>query len=77
MMESPTHSLNALFAQLGMDNCDEAIEAFVTQHKGKTAHALLYEADFWSRSQADFLKQAIEEDADWAMVVDQLSALLE
>jgi hypothetical protein len=77
MMESPVHSLNALFAQLGMDSRDEAIAAFVKTHKGKAAHVLLYEADCWSPSQAGFLKQALDEDADWAMVVDQLSALLQ
>ncbi|NMU76583.1 DUF2789 family protein, partial [Vibrio parahaemolyticus] len=31
---------------------------------------------FWTMSQANFLKQAIEEDADWAELVDQLDVML-
>lgn len=76
-MEASAHNLNALFAQLGMDSHDEAIQAFVKQHKGSVEHIRLFEADFWSRSQADFIRQALDEDADWAMVVDQLSAMLQ
>ncbi|TBT33456.1 DUF2789 family protein, partial [Vibrio parahaemolyticus] len=34
------------------------------------------EASFWTHSQAAFLKQAIEEDADWAELVDQLDVML-
>ena len=36
----------------------------------------LHEAPFWSASQADFLQQAIKEDADWALIVDELSVML-
>jgi hypothetical protein len=36
----------------------------------------LYEADFWNNAQADFLKQAIDEDADWAEIVDHLNLML-
>jgi len=75
-MESPAHNLNLLFEQLGLDSNDEAIDMFISKHKSIDYHGLLHEADFWSRSQADFLKQAVDEDADWAIVVDQLDSML-
>ena len=75
MMELTDHNLNSLFDQLGLDHSDEAIETFIRQHK-PLGRILLYEADFWSRAQAAFLKQAVEDDADWAIVVDQLDSLL-
>ena len=76
-MESPVHSVNFLFEQLGLDSNDEAIELFISQHKPMACCGFLYEADFWSPSQAEFLKQAIEDDADWSMVVDQLNSMLQ
>jgi len=75
-MESQDHNINSLFEQLGLDNTDEAIAAFISSHKPLLRHVSLHEADFWSRSQADFLQQAIAEDADWANVVDQLDIML-
>ena len=75
-MESPSHSLNLLFEQLGLDSNDEAIDMFINKHKSIHYQGFLYEADFWSRSQADFLKQSVDEDADWAIVVDQLDSML-
>ena len=36
----------------------------------------LYEANFWNMSQASFLKEAVEADADWAKIVDELNILL-
>ena len=75
-MESPTHSLNLLFEQLGLNSNDEAIDMFINKHKSINYHGFLHDANFWSHSQAAFLKQAIDEDADWAIVVDQLDSML-
>jgi hypothetical protein len=75
-MEPPVHSINALFDQLGLEDNDAAIEQFIEQHRPVSAGVALHEASFWSRSQAEFLKQAIEQDADWSEVVDQLDAML-
>jgi len=74
-MEPYEHNLNALFNQLGLDDSDQAIEKFISQHKPVTC-GLLYEAGFWSKSQSTFLKEAIEEDAEWSIVVDQLDTML-
>lgn len=75
-MELPEHNLETLFEQLGLDNSDEAIEEFINRHKPVPHDLLLHEADFWSPAQAAFLKEAVEDDADWAMVVDSLDAML-
>ena len=75
-MESPIHSLTSLFDQLGMDSTDQAIENFIDSHRPLQGDIELHEADFWSASQASFLKQEKDEDADWAEIVDQLDALL-
>ena len=36
----------------------------------------LADAPFWSASQASFLREQLNKDADWAEVVDQLNLLL-
>lgn len=76
-MDTATHDLNTLFAQLGLDNSDDAIEDFIHQYAGTFAASMqLHQAPFWSQSQAKFLAEAIREDAEWAETVDTLSALL-
>jgi hypothetical protein len=39
-------------------------------------HATPHQASFWTQAQASFLREAIEEDADWAELVDQLDVML-
>ena len=75
-METPIHSLTSLFDQLGLDSTDQAIETFIDDHRPLPGNIELHRADFWSASQASFLKEEIDEDADWAEIVDQLDALL-
>lgn len=75
-MDVSTYRLDMLFAQLGLPNSEEEIETFLEQHSPLPEDVLLYNAPFWTPSQAQFLKQAIKEDADWALVVDELSTLL-
>jgi hypothetical protein len=75
-MESPTHSLASLFDQLGLDSSDQAIETFIDENRPLQGNIELHQADFWSASQASFLKQEKDEDADWAEIVDQLDAQL-
>ena len=75
-MERPVHSMANLFAQLGRP-CDEsAIARFVETHHPLSGGVLLHEAAFWTPSEADFLRQAILDDADWAEVIDELNTRL-
>jgi len=72
---SKAHHL--MFAQLGLDNSDAAIEDFIHQYAGTLKDSMhLHQAPFWNDSQARFLADAIRDDADWAEAVDSLSALL-
>lgn len=75
-MENPTHSLPSLFKQLGLDNDPTGIEQFIATHSPLKPDLHLADAFFWSKSQADFLRDEILDDADWAEVVDQLNVLL-
>lgn len=75
-MESPTHSLPSLFKQLGLPDDPISIERFIATHSPLKPDLHLADAFFWSRSQADFLRDEVLEDADWAEVVDQLDVLL-
>lgn len=75
-MQSPVHSPSSLFDQLGLDSTDQAIEMFIDDHRPVRGNIELHETDFWSASQASFLKQAKAIDADWADIVDQLDVLL-
>lgn len=74
-MDTSSHTLQTLFSQLGLPNSDIAIDNFV-QNNHLPVDVPLANAAFWSAGQAQFLRESIAEDADWAEVVDQLGALL-
>ncbi len=75
-MEQSLHTLNNLFAQLGLPASDEEIEAFIQTHSHLAGYITLAEAPWWSPAQAAFLREEILKDADWAEVIDQLNARL-
>jgi len=74
-MDSPFHSFENLFLQLGLGTSPEAIEGFIREHK-LPSDTPLAEAPFWSDTQAAFIRESLSEDSDWAEVVDQLNAQL-
>lgn len=75
-MEVATPTMDALFAQLGLPNSRKDIDEFLDAHSPLPHKVLLADAPFWTSAQAAFLKQALKDDADWAVVVDELSTLL-
>ena len=75
MMDFSAHSINTLFQQLGLPATDSDIDSFLSRHKLDHETRLL-DADFWTEAQVAFLKEALEEDADWVEIVDQLDARL-
>ena len=75
-MEPNTHRLEDLFSQLGLPSTQDDIDAFVDQHSPLANDLQLADAPFWTASQAQFLREEIADDADWAEVVDQLSVML-
>lgn len=74
-MDLSTHTLNTLFAQLGLPASDDDIEQFVLQHKIESGCQLV-DAEFWTVGQAAFLQECLQDDSDWAELADQLDAML-
>ena len=75
-MESHAHTLSSLFDQLGLDAQNTSIDDFITINRTISCNVELHEATFWNTSQASFLKQMKDEDADWAGIIDQLDVML-
>ena len=75
-MEKHVHPLRELFNQLGLPSDSAAIDGFVARHGPLSADVRLTEASFWTEQQAQFLSEAVRDDADWAAIVDQLDVLL-
>ncbi len=75
-MESSIHRLDDLFHQLGLPDDPAAIEDFIARHRPLPHGLRMADAPFWSPSQAQFLREEISEDADWAELVDTLAARL-
>ncbi|MGL6158967.1 DUF2789 domain-containing protein [Microbulbifer sp.] len=69
------HTVNDLFAQLGLPSDDDAVESFLERHH-LSGEEHLSEAPFWSGGQREFLEQAILDDSDWCEAVDELDTLL-
>jgi hypothetical protein len=75
-MEPPTHTLQDLFLQLGLPGGEGDIDRFVAAHRPLANAIELADAPFWTPSQAQFLREEVADDADWAEVVDQLNVML-
>ena len=75
-MNASIHHFSDLFAQLGLPSDEQSIQQFVSDHSPLPADVELPNAPFWTSTQAAFLGEAIQEDSDWAILVDQLSGAL-
>ncbi len=75
-MQHEPHTFEELFLQLGLGNTQAEIDQFIAEHNPLPNNIPLAEAPFWKPDQAEFLKEAIEEDSDWSVVVDELNAAL-
>jgi len=75
-MHAQQHTMNNLFAQLGLPSEDAAIDRFIAAHRPLESGIALYRAPFWSAMQRNFLKEEIIEDADWSAVIDDLNGRL-
>lgn len=75
-MELSNHTMSDLFAQLGLPSDEAAIESFIETHRPLGPGVPLSQAGFWTPAQASFLREEVLEDADWAEVIDALSAAL-
>ena len=75
-MDSTHHRLTELFAQLGLPSDPSSIGFFLVENSPLSDCLRLEEAPFWTTSQATFLLEKMQLDADWAGVVDQLNLAL-
>ncbi|HWV15546.1 MAG TPA: DUF2789 domain-containing protein [Cellvibrio sp.] len=75
-MESGLHNLTSLFQQLGLPSTPEDIQAFIARNRHLNPNVLIFDAPIWTQAQADFLREQIEGDADWAVVIDKLNTAL-
>lgn len=76
MDSTPHHSLEDLFAQLGLPGDAASQRSFVLRHRPLADDLRLSEAPFWSPSQAAFLREQLRADGEWALAVDSLNAML-
>jgi len=74
-MDTSPHDLSSLFSQLGLANNPAEVDAFVATHR-LGQHMKLCEAPCWSKAQAQFLRESLEQDSDWAEAADALAMLL-
>lgn len=75
-MQTPIHSIVSLFDQLGLTSTEEGINNFIQKNGPLPGDKELHMAAFWSTSQASFLKQVLDEDADWVDIANQLGVML-
>jgi hypothetical protein len=74
-MDDTTPRMTNLFLQLGLDADPAAIAQFIAAHQLPTDVGLA-DAPYWNNAQRQFLTEEIKEDAEWAIVVDQLNESL-
>lgn len=75
-MESSIYTLRNLFDQLGLPSDTRDNENFIEQHKPVSSTSPLYELEFFTPSQQNFLKEATEQGANWTEITDTLDTLL-
>ncbi|MES1963932.1 DUF2789 domain-containing protein [Psychrobacter sp. AH5] len=75
MLGEVDYNMNELFAQLGLDNSDEAIEKFIASNQ-LAKNEELKKADIWTDSQRMFLEEEWKKDAAWVEVIDELNVRL-
>ena len=72
MLGEPDYTMNDLFAQLGLDSSDEAIDAFVERHQLAKDEELI-KSDVWNDNQRMFLQEEWTKDAAWVEIIDDLN----
>lgn len=74
-MDTTPVDLAHLFEQLGLDNHPAAIMQFIATHK-LAPHIHLSQASFWTSAQKSFIIEALEADAQWTELIEQLDTQL-
>lgn len=74
-MDTSAHGLRGLFAQLGLENSEQAMADFIRQHR-LSAQQTIQDAPFWNTAQAGFIRESMRQDAEWCDAIDKLNTLL-
>jgi len=74
-MGASVYCLSTLFEQLGLSGKTDDIEAFIKNNR-LSAGTKVYEAAYWTQSQAALLKEGLENNSDWALIIDELNVRL-
>lgn len=72
MLGEPSYNMNDLFAQLGLDSSDEAIDKFIDDNKLAKDEELI-ESKIWDDKQRMFLQEEWKKDAIWVEIIDELN----
>lgn len=72
MLGEPEYSMNELFAQLGLDSSDEAINSFIEKHQLAKDEELI-KSNVWNDNQRMFLQEEWTQDAAWVETIDELN----
>lgn len=72
MLGEPSYSINDLFAQLGLDSSDEAIDNFINANTLDKEEELV-NAKIWTDKQRMFLQEEWKKDAVWVEIIDELN----
>ena len=75
-MEIFNHDIGHLFAQLGLNGDEGAVERFIAANWHGDPRLSVDQLTVWTPSQQAFLREALAEDSAWCEAVDELSARL-
>ena len=74
-MDTTESCMTNLFLQLGLPAGKDDIARFIRERQ-RPEDLLISEAPFWNDGQRQFIREEWREDADWAIVVDELNEAL-
>lgn len=75
MLGEPDYDMNDLFAQLGLESSDEAIDTFIDNNQLAKEEKLV-DSHIWNDSQRAFLQEEWKRDAAWVEMIDELNLRL-
>ena len=75
MLGENEYTMNNLFAQLGLDSSDEAIETCIENNQ-LAKEEKLTESAIWTEKQRMFLQEEWKQDAAWVEIIDELNVRL-
>lgn len=74
-MDTSEIRMTTLFEQLGLPADKDSIARFILDHQLED-NGPLYHAPIWNEAQRQFLREALKQDGEWAIVVDALNESL-